>query len=56
MTNEVLLASDLKETLIKLHPEITSNHDLADKVIHKLRAVLIAVNQVDLIKSNEDFF
>tara|TARA_R110001592_G_scaffold237306_11_gene496386 strand:+ start:56001 stop:58967 length:2967 start_codon:yes stop_codon:yes gene_type:complete len=54
--NEVLVESDLKAALIRLNPEITSNPDLADEVIYKLRAVLIAVNQVGLVKANEEFF
>jgi len=54
--NEVLVKSELKEALVRLNPEITSNPDLADEVIYKLRAVLIAVNQVGLVKANEEFF
>jgi type I restriction enzyme R subunit len=54
--NEVLVESELQAALIRLNPEITSNPDLADEVIYKLRAVLIAVNQVGLVKANEEFF
>lgn len=54
--NEVLVESELKDALIRLNPEIKSNHALADEVIYKLRAVLIAVNQVGLVKANEEFF
>jgi type I restriction enzyme R subunit len=54
--NEVLVESELKEALVRLNPEISSNPDLADEVIYKLRAVLIAVNQVGLVKANEEFF
>lgn len=54
--NEVLLESELKASLIKLNPEITANPDLADQVIHRLRAILISVNQVGLVKANEEFF
>jgi type I restriction enzyme R subunit len=54
--NEVLVESELKAALVRLNPEITSNPDLADEVIYKLRAVLIAVNQVGLVKANEEFF
>ena len=38
--NEVLVESELKTALIRLNPEITQNHALADEVIYKLRAVL----------------
>src|SRR5690554_2869127 len=54
--NEVLLEQELKEAIIRLNPEITAQPDLADEVIYKLRAVLIAVNQVGLVKANEEFF
>ena len=54
--NEVLVESEIKESLIRLNPEITNNPDLADEVIYKLRSILIAVNQVGLVKANEEFF
>ncbi|MBD3862316.1 type I restriction endonuclease subunit R [Olleya marilimosa] len=54
--NEVLLEADLKVALIKLNPEITQNPDLADEVIYKLRAILISVHQVGLVRANEEFF
>jgi type I restriction enzyme, R subunit len=54
--NEVLLESELKASLIKLNPEIATKPELADEVIYKLRAILISVNQVGLVKANEEFF
>ena len=54
--NEVLVESVLKEALIRLNPEIKQAPDLADEVIYKLRAILISVNQVGLVKANEEFF
>ena len=54
--NEVLVESELKSALIRLNPEISENPELADEVIYKLRAVLIAVTQVGLVKANEEFF
>lgn len=54
--NEVLLESELKASLIKLNPEISANPELADEVIYKLRAILISVNQIGLVKANEEFF
>jgi type I restriction enzyme R subunit len=54
--NEVLIETELKEALIRLNPDIAANPNLADEVIYKLRAVLIAVNQVGLVKANEEFF
>lgn len=54
--NEVLVESELKAALIRLNPEIAARSELADEVIYKLRAILISVNQVGLVKANEEFF
>jgi type I restriction enzyme R subunit len=54
--NEVLVESELVKALIRFNPEIEANPNLADEVIHKLRAILISVNQVGLVKANEEFF
>ena len=54
--NEVLVESEIVKALIRLNPEIEANPNLADEVIHKLRAILISVNQVGLVKANEEFF
>ncbi len=54
--NEVLLEKELIEALIRLNPDINTKPELADEVIYKLRAILISVNQVGLVKANEEFF
>jgi len=54
--NEVLVESELVKALVRLNPEIEANPNLADEVIHKLRAILISVNQVGLVKANDEFF
>ncbi len=54
--NEVLLEQELKAALIRLNPEISAKPELADEVIYKLRAILISVNQIGLVKANEEFF
>ena len=54
--NEVLIESQVKAALIRLNPEIQANQELADEVIYKLRTILISVNQVGLVKANEEFF
>jgi type I restriction enzyme R subunit len=54
--NEVLVEPELRKALIRLNPEISRNPALADEVIYKLRAILIAVNEVGLVKANEEFF
>ena len=55
-TTEALVESELKEALIRLNPEIEKQNDLADEVIYKLRAILVSVNQVGLVRANEEFF
>lgn len=54
--NEVLLESEVKKALIRLNPEIAKRNELADEVIYKLRAILISVNQVGLVRANEELF
>jgi type I restriction enzyme R subunit len=54
--NEVLIEQALKDALIRLNPEIAAKNELADEVINKLRAILISVNQIGLVKANEAFF
>lgn len=54
--NEVLVEPELKAALIRLNPEIATRPELADEVIYKLRAILLTVNQVGLVKANEEFF
>lgn len=54
--NEVLLESKLKEALIRLNPSIAEQPERADEVIYKLRAILISVNQIGLVRANEEFY
>lgn len=54
--NEILIESELKAALIRLNHEIALRNELADEVIYKLRAILLSVNQVGLVKANEEFF
>jgi type I restriction enzyme R subunit len=54
--NEVLVETELKAALLRLNPEIAQRPELADEVIYKLRAILISVNQIGLVKANEEFF
>ena len=54
--NEVMVESRVKEALIRHNPEIEAKPELADEVIYKLRAILISVNQIGLVKANEEFF
>lgn len=53
--SDVMWEQELKASLCRLNPFIASNPERADEVIHKLRAILITVNNVGLVRSNEDF-
>lgn len=53
--SDVLWERELKESLCRLNPSIKSNPDRAEEVIHKLRAILITVNNVGLVRANEEF-
>jgi len=50
---DVFLEKELKESLIRLNPSI--NPEKAEEIIRKLRAVLISVGNVGLVRVNEDF-
>ncbi|MCP4345904.1 MAG: HsdR family type I site-specific deoxyribonuclease [Desulfobacterales bacterium] len=52
---EVLLEKELKESLCRLNPDIRRNPENADEVIRKLRAILITVANVGLVRANEEF-
>lgn len=52
---DVLLEKELKESLCRLNPDIAAAPERAEEVIHKLRAILITVNNVGLVRANEEF-
>lgn len=52
---DVLLETELKKSLIRLNPAIKSSPERAEEVIHKLRAILLAVGNVGLVRANEEF-
>jgi len=52
---EVLIEKMLKDALIRINPEIRALPERADEVIYKLRAILLSVNDVGLVKANEEF-
>ena len=54
--SEVLVESELKKAHIRLNPEyIAHQSDRADEVIYKLRSILLSVNSVGLVRTNEEF-
>src|SRR5690348_12202694 len=52
---EVMVESELKQALIRINPEIKQQPERADEVIHKLRAILLTVGNVGLVRANEEF-
>ncbi len=53
--DDVLLEKELAKALCRLNPEIAVQPERAEEVIHKLRAILITVNNVGLVRANEEF-
>jgi len=49
---EVLLEKELKAALCRLNPDIKAHTDKAEEIIHKLRAILIMVNNVGPVQAN----
>jgi len=54
--DEVLLFEDVREALIRLNPEIKKKKEYSDEVIYKLRLILSSVNNIGLVRANEEFF
>jgi len=52
---DVLAEKELKQALCRLNPTIAAQPERADEVIHKLRAILITVNTVGLVRANQEF-
>ena len=52
---EVIIEQMLKDALIRINPEIRALPERADEVIYKLRAILLSVHDVGLVRANEEF-
>jgi type I restriction enzyme, R subunit len=52
--HEVYVEDWLRESLIRLNPEIAAVPDRADEVIYKLRAIVLSVRSDGLIRANEE--
>lgn len=52
---DVLLESNLVEALKRLNPAIDQNPNLAEEVIYKLRNIVLSVNSMGLVRSNQAF-
>ncbi len=53
--NDVFIEEYLRETLIRLNPEIAAQPERADEVLYKLRAIVLSVRSDGLIRANEEF-
>lgn len=53
--DQVLVEKELKAALCRLNPDIQAQPERAEEVIHKLRAILITVGNVGLVRANEEF-
>jgi len=53
-TQEVLVEKWVREALIRLNPEIAADPEIADQVLHKLRAIILSVRSDGLIRANEE--
>lgn len=52
---DVLIESELIDALIRLNPTIAEQPSRADEIIYKLRAILLSVDDVGLVRANEEF-
>jgi len=52
---DVFVEKELIEALCRINPEIAAQPKFADEVIHKLRAILLSVGNVGLVRANEEF-
>src|SRR5262245_50268636 len=52
--HEVFVGDWIRESLVRLNPEIAKVPDRADEVLYKLRAIVLAVRSDGLLKANEE--
>ncbi len=52
---DVIVEKELIEALCRINPEIAAQPERADEVIRKLRAILLSVGNVGLVRANEEF-
>lgn len=52
---DILVEEDVRAALVRLNPEINTQPDLADNVLYRLRAIILAVRGDGLVKANEEF-
>jgi type I restriction enzyme R subunit len=52
---DVFVEKELIDALCRINPEIAAQPEFADEVIRKLRAILLSVGNVGLVRANEEF-
>ena len=52
---EVLVEPHLRDSLIRLNPEIAANPSRVDDVLYRLRAIVMGARSDGLVKANEEF-
>jgi type I restriction enzyme R subunit len=52
---DVLVEKELINALCRLNPEIAAQPERAEEVIRKLRAIILSVGNVGLVRANEEF-
>lgn len=52
--HEIFVEHRIRESLIRLNPEIAAAPDRADEVLYKLRAIVLAVRSDGLLNANEE--
>jgi len=52
---DVFIEKELIDALCRINPEIAAQPEFADEVIRKLRAILLSVGNVGLVRANEEF-
>ena len=52
---DVLVESELTEALCRLNPDIQAHPEYAEEVIMKLRTILLSVNNIGLVRANQEF-
>jgi type I restriction enzyme, R subunit len=52
---DILIARDVREALIRLNPTIASQPELVDEVLYKLQAIIVSSGGGGLVNANEEF-
>jgi len=52
---DVVIASDVRQALIELNPDIAADPSRVDEVLYKLQAVIVSAGGGGLVRANEEF-